>query len=169
LASAPLDAERFVKTVRTEWLDHFVIFGERHLRHLIEEIMGHYLNERYHQGIGSQIIRPKPSPRNDNTAGGAMGCRSRLGGLPSAKRTTGGKTVEKSSRLTSPSRKRASRSSRGVNALGASESLFEWAWGVSRLVNETREPQLRVPSCVAADFSLATHQTAVRSLKNTAR
>jgi hypothetical protein len=30
-------AERFVKTVRTESLDHFVILGERHVRHLIKE------------------------------------------------------------------------------------------------------------------------------------
>ena len=44
-------AERFVKTVRTECLDHFVIFGERHLRHLVKEFMRHYLTERYHQGI----------------------------------------------------------------------------------------------------------------------
>jgi hypothetical protein len=28
-------AERFMKTIRTECLDHLVIFGERHLRHLI--------------------------------------------------------------------------------------------------------------------------------------
>jgi len=74
-------AERFVKTVRTECLDNFVIFGERHLRHLVKEFIGHYLTERYHQGIGSQIIRPKASPSNDNTMLGAIGCRSRLGGL----------------------------------------------------------------------------------------
>jgi putative transposase len=58
-----------------------VIFGERHLRHLIDEFMWHYLTERYHQGIGSQIIRPKPSPSNDNATFGAIGRRSRLGGL----------------------------------------------------------------------------------------
>ena len=75
-------AERFVKTVRTECLDHFVIFGERHLRHLLKEFMGHYLTERYHQGIGSQIIRPKASPSNDNNAtSGAIGRVSHLGGL----------------------------------------------------------------------------------------
>ncbi len=52
-------AERFVKTVRNECLDHFVIFGERHLRHLLKEFGVHYLTERHHQGIGSQIIRPR--------------------------------------------------------------------------------------------------------------
>jgi hypothetical protein len=59
-------------------------FGERHLRHLINEFMGHYLTERHHQGIGSQIIRPKPSPSNDNAIPGEIGCRSRLGGLRGA-------------------------------------------------------------------------------------
>jgi hypothetical protein len=28
---------------------------------------------------GSQIIRPKPSPSNDNATLGVVGCRSRLG------------------------------------------------------------------------------------------
>jgi Integrase core domain len=74
-------AERFVKTVRTECLEHFVIFGERHLRHLIKEFMLHYLTERHHQGIGSQIIWPKASPSNDNATLGAIECRSRLGGV----------------------------------------------------------------------------------------
>jgi putative transposase len=74
-------AECFVKTVQNECLDHFVIFGERHLRHRIKEFGEHYLTERHHQGIGSQIIRPKPSPSNDNATLGAIGRRSRLGGL----------------------------------------------------------------------------------------
>jgi len=74
-------AERFVKTIRSECLDHFVIFGERHLRHLIKQFIEHYLMERYHQGIGSQIIKPKTSPGNDNAMLGPIECRSRLGGL----------------------------------------------------------------------------------------
>jgi hypothetical protein len=74
-------AERFVKTVRNECLDHFVIFGERHLRHLLKEFGEHYLTERHHQAIGSQIIRPRAAPSNDNGTLGVIGCRSRLGGL----------------------------------------------------------------------------------------
>jgi putative transposase len=62
-------------------LDHFVIFGERHLRHLLKQFVGHYLTERHHQGIGSQIIRPTPSPSNDNATLDSIACRSRLGGL----------------------------------------------------------------------------------------
>jgi hypothetical protein len=42
---------------------------------------GHYLTERYHQAMGSQIISPMVSPSNDNATLGAIGCRSRLGGL----------------------------------------------------------------------------------------
>ncbi len=72
-------AERFVKTVRTECLNHFVIFGERHLRYVLREFTVHYLSERCHQGIGGQIIRPTPSPSNDNVMLGPIGCRSRLG------------------------------------------------------------------------------------------
>jgi putative transposase len=74
-------AERFVKTVRTECLDRFVIFRERHLRHLVKEFIEHYMTERHHQGIGSQIIGPRASPTNDNARPGAIRCRSRLGGL----------------------------------------------------------------------------------------
>jgi hypothetical protein len=47
---------------------------------LLKEFMGHYLSERYHQGIGSQIIRPMASLGNDNAPLGAIRCRSRLGG-----------------------------------------------------------------------------------------
>jgi putative transposase len=74
-------AERFVKTVRNECVDHFVIFGERHLHHLLKEFGEHYLTERHHQAIGSQIIRPRAAPSNDNGTLGVIGCRSRLGGL----------------------------------------------------------------------------------------
>jgi putative transposase len=74
-------AERFVKTIRTECLDEFVIFGERHLRYLVGAFVDHYLTGRYHQGIGGQLIRPPVLACNDNRIAGAIECRSRLGGL----------------------------------------------------------------------------------------
>jgi hypothetical protein len=73
-------AERFVKTIKYECLNHFVIFGERHLRYLIKEFVEHYMTERFHQGIGGQLIR-NVGPTSDNGADGKVACRSRLGGL----------------------------------------------------------------------------------------
>jgi putative transposase len=40
-----------VKTIKYECLNHFVIFGERHLRHLIKEFIEHDMTERLHRGI----------------------------------------------------------------------------------------------------------------------
>jgi putative transposase len=74
-------AERFVKTIKYECLNDFVIFGERHLRHLIKEFVEHYMTERFHQGIGGQLIRKQVGPTNDNGADGKVACRSRLGGM----------------------------------------------------------------------------------------
>jgi len=42
-------AERFIKTIKYECLNHFAIFGERHLHHLIKEFVEHYMTERFHQ------------------------------------------------------------------------------------------------------------------------
>jgi putative transposase len=70
-----------VKTVRTECLQHFVIFGQRYLRHLLDEFTTHYLRERCHQGLGGRLVVPRPSASNDNAESGAIRCRSRFGGL----------------------------------------------------------------------------------------
>jgi hypothetical protein len=64
----------------TMLLNQFVIFGERHLRYLIKEFVEHYMTERFHQGIGGQLIR-NVGPTNDNGADGKVACRSRLGGI----------------------------------------------------------------------------------------
>jgi transposase InsO family protein len=73
-------AERFIRTVREECLDHFVIMGERHLRHLLREFVLHYHGERYHQGLDGRIIRPMVGAANDNGASKIVR-RARLGGL----------------------------------------------------------------------------------------
>src|ERR1035437_9831191 len=74
-------AERFVKTIKYECLNGFIFFGERHLRYVVKEFMAHYLAERFHQGIGGQIIRGEARATNDNGTGTAIVRRSRLGGM----------------------------------------------------------------------------------------
>ena len=70
-----------MKSIRSEVLGPLRHLRERHLRHLIREFAARYHTVRYHQGLGSQIIMPTPSPSNDKASLRAIGCRSRLGGL----------------------------------------------------------------------------------------
>jgi len=72
-------AERFVKTIKYECLNAFIFFGERHLRYVVKEFMAHYLAERFHQGLGGQLIKAQAGSANDNGTNGAIMRRSRLG------------------------------------------------------------------------------------------
>ncbi len=48
--------ERFIGTLKSECLDHFIFFGEDHLRYVIREYL-HYYNEcRPHQGVGNILL-----------------------------------------------------------------------------------------------------------------
>ena len=44
-------AERFVRTVRRECLDHVLIYGRRHLERVLQAYVGHYTEERPHRGL----------------------------------------------------------------------------------------------------------------------
>ncbi len=59
----------------------FVIFGERNLRNVVKHFVDYHLTGRVHQGIGSRIIQPNPSPSSDNGNLGPLRWRSHLGGM----------------------------------------------------------------------------------------
>ena len=67
--------ERFVRSIKSECLNKMLIFGESHLRYVVNEYMKHYHTERPHQGIGNNMIEPPPPGK------GKIVCHERLGGL----------------------------------------------------------------------------------------
>ena len=71
-------AESFVASVKRECINKMILFGERHVRHVVTEYVEHYNTERPHQGVGNRrLTEPiEPPPKE-----GIVRCRERLGGL----------------------------------------------------------------------------------------
>jgi len=69
-------AERFVKSIKTECLDHLILSSVKQLEYVIEQYCAYYHHERIHQSL-NRIIEPKHSigERAD------IVCVERLGGL----------------------------------------------------------------------------------------
>jgi hypothetical protein len=53
---------------------------EPHWQHGVD-FMQHYLAERFHQGLGGQLIKSQAGSSNDNGTNGTIIRRSRLGGF----------------------------------------------------------------------------------------
>ena len=53
-------AERFVRTVRQECLDHLLVVSRRHLESVLDEYVRHYNEARPHRGL--QLAQPIPQP-----------------------------------------------------------------------------------------------------------
>ena len=69
-------AERLIGSIRRECVDHVVVFGERHLRHLLLSYMNYYNEVRTHLSLNKDA----PISRAVDTAGRIIG-RPVLGGL----------------------------------------------------------------------------------------
>ena len=53
-------AERLIGSIRRECLDHVVVFGERHLRHLLLSYVNYYNSVRTHLSLAKDapLVRP---------------------------------------------------------------------------------------------------------------
>ena len=52
-------AERFVRSIQDDVLNHLIIMSERSLRYVLKEYISHYHTERNHQGLDNQLIEPR--------------------------------------------------------------------------------------------------------------
>ncbi|MFC1609702.1 integrase core domain-containing protein [Myxococcota bacterium] len=71
-------AERFVLSIKSECLDHLILFSESQLRRACTQFVAHYHFERPHQGLGNHLIDESRVAANGD---GEVECRERLGGL----------------------------------------------------------------------------------------
>jgi transposase InsO family protein len=69
-------AERWVRTVRGDCLDHVIPISERHLRAILTEFVHYYNHDRPHRSLGLQPPAPRPQSRY-----GGITVRPVLGGL----------------------------------------------------------------------------------------
>jgi len=70
-------AERRVRTVREECLDHFLVLNERHLGRVLTDYLAYYNQARPHQGLQQQT----PIPYTPGKPDGKIRHRAVLGGL----------------------------------------------------------------------------------------
>ena len=70
-------AERWVRTVRQECLNHLIIINERHLDSVLREYVDYYHVRRPHQGIGQRC----PEGEVESVHTGTIGRRAVLDGL----------------------------------------------------------------------------------------
>ena len=48
--------ERWLQSLQVECLDHCIVFGENHFRHLITEYLAHYNRHRPHQSLDNRPL-----------------------------------------------------------------------------------------------------------------
>jgi transposase InsO family protein len=72
-------AERWVRTVRNECLDHLLVFGRRHLEQILRSYLAHFNAERPHRSL--QLVPPADAPRSRGSPPAEILRRDVVGGL----------------------------------------------------------------------------------------
>ena len=77
--------ERFIQTMQQECLDHFIVFGERHMNHLVKEMVEFYHESRPHQAKDNDLLVPaeeaKKAEEPEVVRLSDIRCKKRLGGV----------------------------------------------------------------------------------------
>jgi transposase len=73
-------AERFVRSIKEECLNHLILFGEASLNRALENYVAHHQHERPHQGMENKLLFPI-SPSDPKPRDWPVECEQRLGGL----------------------------------------------------------------------------------------
>lgn len=71
-------AERWVRSIKEECLNHLILFGEGSLRRAVAEYVEFYNSERPHQGLNNRLVSHDDAKKSENTQ---IKVKSRLGGL----------------------------------------------------------------------------------------
>lgn len=78
-------AEIWVQRTKHEVLNHFLVFGERHLRYILSCWLDYYHVHRPHQGIGNILLEQRdqspPESLPEYVPLGEITCLQTLGGL----------------------------------------------------------------------------------------
>src|SRR5207237_499416 len=72
-------AERWVRSVKKEYLSRLILFGEASLRHALTQYVEHFHHEQNHQDKGNVLLFPAVSQDPECTV--PIQCRERLVGL----------------------------------------------------------------------------------------
>ena len=73
--------ERFLGSVRRECLDHLLVLGEAHLRHVLRAYVAYFNHARPHQGINQAIPARSPAVERQGASARRVVARPVLGGL----------------------------------------------------------------------------------------
>jgi transposase InsO family protein len=79
-------AERFLRSIRRECLDHLLLRGEAHLRRALGEYIAYFNRDRPHQGRGQRVPVPPAPPEQMRQDAGEIVAVPVLGGLHHAYR-----------------------------------------------------------------------------------
>jgi putative transposase len=72
-----------VGRAKAECLNHFIVFGENHWRHILDQWTHFYHRSRPHQGLGNvpiDTVLPSPAPLHEFRLEDVV-CHESLGGL----------------------------------------------------------------------------------------